>query len=159
MVFLPFLPWCWVRISSSFLYRRNSRRSSSILLSYENKRKFENQAKKLTCQCCMLYWGLTPLLQLRLYHGSRWHTCVSWLSHTSTNTTFLSKATDCFSHMLLQRWEAKIRQKEKSPQLPIKLPTTRSRVRHTQHWDTPAGCLTYQLLIHLKSIHLPAYET
>ena len=29
--------------------------------------------------------------------------CVSWLSHTSTNTTFLSKATDYFSHMLLQR--------------------------------------------------------
>ena len=29
--------------------------------------------------------------------------CVSWLSHTSTctNTTFLSKATDHFSHMLL----------------------------------------------------------
>ena len=31
------------------------------------------------------------------------HICVSWLSHTSTNTTFLSKATDYFSHMLLQR--------------------------------------------------------
>ena len=31
---------------------------------------------------------------------------------TSTNATFLSKATDYFSHMLLQRWEAKIRRKE-----------------------------------------------
>ena len=31
------------------------------------------------------------------------HICVSWLSHTSTNTTFLFKATDYFSHMLLQR--------------------------------------------------------
>ena len=30
-------------------------------------------------------------------------TCVSWLSYTSTNTTFLTKATDYFSHMLLQR--------------------------------------------------------
>ena len=29
-----------------------------------------------------------------------WRICVSWLSHTSTNTTFLSKATDYFSHML-----------------------------------------------------------
>ena len=37
-------------------------------------------------------------------------------SHTSTNTIFLSKATDYFSHMLLERSEAKIRQKEKSPQ-------------------------------------------
>ena len=38
--------------------------------------------------------------------------CVSWLSHSSTNTTFLSKATDYFSHMLLQRWEAKIGRKD-----------------------------------------------
>ena len=41
---------------------------------------------------------------------------ISWrsvtLSHTSTNTTFLPKATDYFSHMLLQRWEGKIRRKE-----------------------------------------------
>ena len=29
--------------------------------------------------------------------------CVSWLSYTSSNTNFLSKATDYFSHMLLQR--------------------------------------------------------
>ena len=29
--------------------------------------------------------------------------CVSRLSHTCTNTTFFSKATDYFSHMLLQR--------------------------------------------------------
>ena len=50
-----------------------------------------------------LYWGLTPLKQLRSYHGSWRHICVSWLSHPSTNTTFLSKATDYFSHMLLQR--------------------------------------------------------
>ena len=47
------------------------------------------------------------------------------LSHTSTNTTFLSKATDYCSHMLLQRWEAKIRRKEKSPQPGIELTTTR----------------------------------
>ena len=39
-----------------------------------------------------LYWGLTPLWQLRSYHGGRWCTCVSWLSYNSTNTTFLSKA-------------------------------------------------------------------
>ena len=49
-----------------------------------------------------------PLKQLRSYHGGRWRTCVSWLSHTSANTTFLSKGTDYFSHMLLQSWEAKL---------------------------------------------------
>ena len=70
---------------------------------------------------------------------SWWRTCVSWLSHTSTNTTFLSKATDYFSHMLLQRWEAKIRQKESSPQPRIKLTTTRSWVRQAHHWATRAG--------------------
>ena len=37
---------------------------------------------------------------------------------------FLSKATDYFSHMLLQRQEVKIRLKEKSPQPGIKLTTT-----------------------------------
>ena len=51
-------------------------------------------------------------------------THVSWLCHTSTNTTFLSKATNYFSHMFLQRWEAKICQKESSPQPGIKLTTT-----------------------------------
>ena len=85
-----------------------------------------------------LYWGLTPFLQLRSYHGGRWRICVSWLSHTSTNTTFLSKATDYFSHMLLQRWEAKIRRKEKSPQPGIGLVTARSWVRHAHHWATRA---------------------
>ena len=35
------------------------------------------------------------------------HVCVSWLSDTSTSTIFLSKATDYFSHMFLQSWEAK----------------------------------------------------
>ena len=48
------------------------------------------------------------------------HMCFQ-VCHTSTNTTFLSKATDYFSHMLLQRKEAKIRRKEKSPQLGIEL--------------------------------------
>ena len=42
-------------------------------------------------------------------------------SHTSTNTNFLSKATDYFSHLLLQRWEAKVRRKEKSPKPGIEL--------------------------------------
>ena len=64
---------------------------------------------------------------------------VSWLSHTSSKTTFLSKVTDYFSHMLLQRWEAKIRRKEKSPQPGIELTTTRLWVRHAHHWTTLAG--------------------
>ena len=27
------------------------------------------------------------------------HLCLSWLSYTNTETTFLFKATDCFSHI------------------------------------------------------------
>ena len=57
--------------------------------------------------------------------GSVTHKCFLAFSH-STNTTFLSKATDYFSHMLLQRREAKNRQKEKSLQPGIELTTTRS---------------------------------
>ena len=41
--------------------------------------------------------------------------------------------------MLLQRWEAKIRWKEKSPQPGIELTTTRSSVRHAHHWPTRVG--------------------
>ena len=48
---------------------------------------------------------------------------------------------DYFSHMLLQRWEVKIRRKEKSPQPGIELTTTRSWVRHAHHWSTRAGGL------------------
>ena len=66
-------------------------------------------------------------------------TCVSWFSHTSTNTTFLSKATDYFSHMPLQRWEGKIRRKEKSPQPRIELTTTSSWVQHADHWASHQG--------------------
>ena len=65
--------------------------------------------------------------------------CVSWLSYTSFNTTFLSKVTDYFCHMLLQRWETKIRLKEKSPQPGIELTTTRSWVRHAHLWANRVG--------------------
>ena len=40
--------------------------------------------------------GLMPLLQLKSYHGSQWRTCVSWLSHTSTNTSFFPKPPTTF---------------------------------------------------------------
>ena len=42
--------------------------------------------------------------------------CRHLRSVSLTHRTFLSKATDYFSHMLLQRLEAKIRRKESSPQ-------------------------------------------
>ena len=80
--------------------------------------------------------GLYNATKLRSYHGGRWRICVSRLCHI---TTFPSKAHDYFSHMLPQRWEAKIGQKEKSLQLGIKLTTTRSWVRHAHHWATQAG--------------------
>ena len=78
-------------------------------------------------------------LQLRSYHCGWWCTCVSWLSHTSTNTTFLFKATNYFSHMLLQTWEANIRRKESSPQPGIELTITWSWVWHPHHWASWAG--------------------
>ena len=52
---------------------------------------------------------------------------------------FFRKSTYYFSHMLLQRWEAKIRRKESSPQPGIELTTTRSWVRHAHHWATRPG--------------------
>ena len=57
--------------------------------------------------------------------------------------------------MLLQRWEAKIRQKEKSLQPGIELTTTRSSVRHTHHWATRAGRLKIELnsLTNDKTLH------
>ena len=51
----------------------------------------------------------------------------------------LSKATNYFSHMLQQRWKAKIGWKESLPQLGIKLTTTRSWVGDAYNWATQAG--------------------
>ena len=51
--------------------------------------------------------------------------------------SFLSKATGYFSHMLLQKWEAKIRRKEKSPQPGIELTTTRSHKSDTLTTEPP----------------------
>ena len=79
--------------------------------------------------------------------SGRWRICGSWLSHTSTNITFLSKATDYFSHMLQLRWEAKIRRKECSPQPGIELTTTWSWVRHAHHWAIQAGLGEYGPLV------------
>ena len=103
------------------------------------------------CFFSWLYLGLAPLLLLRPCHGGQWRTCVSWLSHTSTNTTLLSKATDYFSHMLLQRWEAKICWKESSPKRGIELTTTRSWVWYAHNWATPAGLQNKLCLLTLYS--------
>ena len=80
---------------------------------------------------------------------------VSWLSHTSTNTTY-------FSHMLLQRWKAKIRLKEISHQPGIELTFTRSWVRHVHHLTTRAGLLITgspsTWLIQFKHIYFTSIE-
>ena len=81
-----------------------------------------------------LYWCLTPLFQLRSYHGR--------LSQTSTNTTFFPKPR-YFSHMLQQRWEGKIRRKENSRQPGIELSTTRLWVWHAHHWANGANVFPY----------------
>ena len=65
------------------------------------------------------------------------HMCFLAFSHQYWHN-FLSKATDYFSHMHQQRWEAKIRRKE-SVSTRSQLTTTGSRVWHAHHWATWAG--------------------
>ena len=72
----------------------------------------------------LLLWGLTRM-------------CLLAFSHQYQHK-FLSKAT-YFSHMLQQRWEAKTRRKEISPQPSLELTATRSWVQHTHHWASRAG--------------------
>ena len=58
-----------------------------------------------------VYQGLMPLKQLRSYHGGRCRTCVSWLSHTSTNTTLFAKPPTtfltCLSRGEMQKYAVK----------------------------------------------------
>ena len=74
------------------------------------------------------------------------HLCISWLSY---NTTFLSKATQYFSHML-QRQEAKSCQQESLPHLGIK-PTT-SRVKYAPI-EQPGRLLTMYLDVNKMKYH------
>ena len=48
-----------------------------------------------------LYWVLT----LRSYHGGRCRTCVSWLCHTSTNTTIFPRPPTTFPFLTSLRGE------------------------------------------------------
>ena len=57
----------------------------------EIKQNFQSHCRLLP------HWGSTPFSQLRSNHSGQWRTCVSWLSHTSTNTTFQSRRL-LFSH-------------------------------------------------------------
>ena len=70
-----------------------------------------------------------------------------------SNTTFLFKATNYFSLMLLQRSEAK----ESLPQLAIELTTTRSWVQDAYHWATQAG-LQFRKVLHNNICHLVKWE-
>ena len=77
------------------------------------ERKGENAS--VICKCFwfgfLLVFKFNTILRGKIIlWWSATHLCVSWLSRTSTDATFLSKATDYFSH-LHQRWEAKIYQK------------------------------------------------
>ena len=71
--------------------KRRRRRSSSSSSRRRTRRGRRRRRRRLIC------WGLTPLQQLWSYHGGRWRICVSWLSHTSTNTFFQSHGL-LFSH-------------------------------------------------------------
>ena len=75
---------------------------------------------------CLVVLGYNATLTAKVisWRSVMHNISVSWLSYASPSTTFLSKATDYFSHMLLQRREAKISWKERSPQQGIELTTT-----------------------------------
>ena len=65
--------------------------SCSVSKSRNSWKVYSTMTRKKNMLVGWLYWSLTPLEQLMSYHGGRWHTCVSWISHTSTNTTFCLK--------------------------------------------------------------------
>ena len=71
---------------------------------------------------------------------------------------FLSKATEYFSRMLQQRWEAKIRRKEISPQPGLELTITRSWVQHAPHWATRAGLDKTKRKELKNSVKIPSQE-
>ena len=108
----------------------------------------------LQWKCCQSQTKLSLALQNWLdwlvvleFNATLTAKVISWLSvkhmfflafSHSTNTTFISKATDYFSRMLLQRWEAKIRRKESSSQPGIELTALRWWLQHVHHWATRA---------------------
>ena len=65
------------------------------------------------------------------------HVVSGFLTPMLTQLSFQSHR--LLPHMLQQSWEYKIRWKESSPQLGIKLITTRSWVQHAHHWATRVG--------------------
>ena len=67
---------------------------------------------------------------------------------------FLSKTTDYFSHMLQQRWEAKICRKESSLQPGVELTTTRPWVQHAHHWATRRVASWFIWLLKVKVYRL-----
>ena len=90
-------------------------------------RFYQQYVQRTVCVCIGVKCHLTVKVMV-VSHTSMCG-CVSWLSHTSTGTCFLSKATDHFSHMH-QRWEVKNWQEKSLPQLGMESITTRSRVRY-----------------------------
>ena len=74
--------------------------SSKLKVFAEDKLKLDEHGGKFSKQVENTVFNR---LELQVISWRSVTNCVSWLSHTRTNTTFLSKATDYFSHMLLQR--------------------------------------------------------
>ena len=101
--------------------------------------------------------GFNATRQLGSYHGRRWCICVSWLSHTSTNTTSPSKATNYFSHMLLQEVRGENTPARKVTSTGIKLTTTRFATQNYQyfvHRWTLGWTLRHG---HTTERHIPVY--
>ena len=75
--------------------------------------------------------GFNATLTAKVISWRSWRTCVSWLSQTSTSTTFFPSNRLLFPHTSEVRGE--IRRKESSYQPGIELTTTTSWVRHALH--------------------------
>ena len=94
---------------------------------------------------------LTYYVMLRSYHGGRWGTCVSWLSHTSTNTIFFPKPPTtfltCFCRGKRRKYAGKKvclnRGSNSQPPGPV--------VRHAHHRATRAERQNFGL-VHLENI-------
>ena len=96
-------------------------------------------------------------------HENRHHPDLFFQVIISKYNSFLSKASDYFSHMY-QRWEMKNRQKESLQQMGIKPATSRSWVRCFTYWALPGraegidkchGCHDKQIFKWLKAPDKP----
>ena len=90
----------------------------------------------------------------------RWRACVSWLSHTSTNTNFFPKPPTTFFNCF-SRGERRKNVPERNF-ASTELTTTRSWIRHAHNWATRAGStywFHYFTFLSVNALSLGKVET